>query len=115
MYRFHPSVNWSEGYPSRREIVEQVEKLWKRYGLQTRTKFETRVDKVYQDKMGRWIVNNPSFGRFEGIIAAVGTCGEPKVPHMEGMDKFGGAIYHSSELTGYVGISPLPPSSPMHT
>ncbi|SCN84795.1 related to ACB 4-hydroxyacetophenone monooxygenase [Fusarium fujikuroi] len=49
---------------------------------------------------GRWIVNDPSLGRFGGVIAAVGTCGAPKMPKIPGMDNFKGPIYHSSELTG---------------
>jgi hypothetical protein len=100
MYRFHPSVKWQTGYPSRQQIVSQVTELWKKYGLEQRTKFDTRVEKVYQDEKGRWIINNPSNGRFDGIIAAVGTCGEPKIPYIPGQEKFKGSIYHSSELTG---------------
>ncbi|KAH6892951.1 hypothetical protein B0T10DRAFT_262684 [Thelonectria olida] len=99
MYRFHPSVQWQEGYPNRKEIVTQVQQLFKDYGLKKRTRFNTKVEKVYQEK-GRWIVNDPSQGRFDGVIAAIGTCGAPKMPHMQGMDKFEGSIYHSSELTG---------------
>ncbi|RAL66628.1 hypothetical protein DID88_006317 [Monilinia fructigena] len=72
----------------------------KLYGLEKKTKFDTKVEKVYQDEKGRWIINNTSEGRFEGIIAAVGTCGDAKIPHIPGMDKFKGEIYHSSELTG---------------
>ncbi|KAF7560438.1 hypothetical protein G7046_g3724 [Stylonectria norvegica] len=100
MYRFHPSVKWERGYPDRQQIVSQVEQLWKRYGLEEHTKFDTKVEKVYQDNQGRWVVNDTSFGRFEGVIAAVGTCGAPKMPHITGMDKFEGSIHHSSDLTG---------------
>jgi len=100
MYRFHPSVRWTGGYPNRQQIVSQITELWKRYGLETKTSFDTKVEKVYQDDKGRWIVNNPSNGRFDGIIAAVGTCGDAQMPHIPGMDRFKGEIYHSSDLTG---------------
>ncbi|KAF3359636.1 hypothetical protein VDGD_07888 [Verticillium dahliae] len=100
MYRFHPSVNWERGYPDRQQIVSQVRQLWERYGLDTRTRFNTPVNNVYQDDKGRWIVNNTSNGRFEGIIGAVGTCGEPKMPKVDGIEKFQGPVYHSSQLTG---------------
>lgn len=100
MYRFHPSVKWSTGYPNRKQIVSQVEDLWKRYGLDERTQFNTEVTKVYKDNQGRWIVNDPSNGRFDGIVAAVGTCGDPKMPHIPGQEKFMGEIYHSSQLDG---------------
>lgn len=100
MYRFHPSVQWKGGYPNQHQIVSQITELWRRYGLEEKTKFDTKVEKVYQDDRGRWIINNTSEGRFEGIIAAVGTCGDAKIPHIPGMDKFKGEIYHSSDLTG---------------
>lgn len=100
MYRFHPSVQWKGGYPNRQQIVSQITELWKKYGLESRTKFNTKVEKVYQDEKGRWIINNTAEGRFDGIIAAVGTCGDEKMPHMPGMERFKGEIYHSSHLTG---------------
>lgn len=102
MYRFHPSVKWERGYPDRKQIVQQVAELWKRYNLQKKTRFNFKVNKAYQDEKSRWIINDTSNGRFEGLIAAVGTCGEPKMPNLPGLDKFKGEVYHSSELTGFV-------------
>ena len=101
MYRFHPSVKWSAGYPDRQQIVSQITQLWQRYGLRERTKFNTRVTSVTQDNHGRWIVNNDdSNGRFDGVMAAVGSCGDPKMPHMPGQANFKGEVYHSSRLDG---------------
>ncbi|OBT66092.1 hypothetical protein VE03_05069 [Pseudogymnoascus sp. 23342-1-I1] len=100
MYRFHPSVQWTGGYPNKQQIVEQVTELWKRYGLDSRTTFNTSVDKVTQDEEGRWIVNSESNGKFDGIIAAVGTCGDPSAPRINNQQAFKGEVYHSSQLTG---------------
>lgn len=100
MYRFHPSVKWSAGYPDRQQIVFQITQLWKRYGLKERTKFNTRVTSVTQDRQGLWIVNDASNGRFDGVMAAVGSCGDPKMPHIPNQEGFKGEIYHSSRLDG---------------
>jgi uncharacterized NAD(P)/FAD-binding protein YdhS len=100
MYRFHPSVQWKGGYPKQDQIVDQVRQLWHRYELDQRTQFNTRVEKIYKDKLGRWIINNPSNGRFDGIIPAIGTCGKPKTAHLPGQDTFKGDIFHSSALDG---------------
>ena len=100
MYRFHPSIRWSSGYPDRQQIVSQITQLWKRCGLQERTKFNTRATSVAQDEEGRWIINNPSNGRFDGIIAAIGSCGDPKMPNITGQENFEGEIYHLSRLDG---------------
>lgn len=100
MYRFHPSIRWDRGYPDRQQILSQLRQLWERYGLDTRTRWNQKIEKVYQDEQGRWILNDPSNGLFEGLIAAVGTCGAPKMPPMDGMEKYKGEVYHSSKLTG---------------
>ena len=109
MYRFHPSVRFTGGYPDRQQIVSQIRQLWHRYALEPKTYFETRVERVYQERdandlgTGRWIVNDPSFGTFDGVIPAVGTCGAPKSAHIEGQEAFRGEIYHSSQLDGKTG------------
>lgn len=100
MYRFHPSVKWNGGYPNRQQILSQINELWKRYGLEDKTTFNYKIDKVYQDEKGRWLINDESNGTFEGIIAAIGTCGAVKMPHISGMEKFKGEIHHSSKLSG---------------
>jgi cation diffusion facilitator CzcD-associated flavoprotein CzcO len=100
MYRFHPAVHWTNGYPSRKQIVGQVKELWKKYGLEEKTHFETKVEKVYKDEDGRWIINDPEYGRFDGVIAAIGTCGDPKMPTLSGQEQFKGEIWHSSQLDG---------------
>lgn len=100
MYRFFPSVKWTGGYPHRDQIVGAVKELWKTYGLAPKTRFNTRVEKVYKDSKGRWIINNESYGRFDGIIASIGTCGQPARPRFDGEEKFKGRIVHSSQLDG---------------
>lgn len=100
MYRFHPSVRWERGYPDRHQIVSQLRQLWKRYGLEAKTRFGLRVERVFQDDDARWIVNDAAHGRFDGLIVAVGTCGEPRMPQLPGLDRFRGDICHSSQLTG---------------
>lgn len=100
MYRFFPSVSWTKGYPDRSQIVSQITEIWKTYGLEERTSFDTRVEKVYQNDEGKWIVNSEEFGEFDGVIPAVGTCGDAKMPHIPGQDKFKGEIWHSSMLDG---------------
>lgn len=101
MYRFHPSVRWMNDYPHRDAIIAEVLDLWKRYRLDERTEFNVPVHSVWRDeKTGKWIVQNPSYGTFDGIIAAIGTCGDPKMPHIAGQQNFSGKIYHSSQLAG---------------
>ena len=102
MYRFHPSVQFDSAYPTQQQIKEQIVDVWKRYDLQRRTVFETKVTSVKKTKDGQWIINNDEerYGRFDGILATVGVCGDPKMPPLPSQEKFQGHIYHSSELDG---------------
>jgi hypothetical protein len=100
MFRFHPSVKWDTAYPTQEQIKGQIIDVWKRYGLEDKTVFETPVTSVKRNKSGQWIINDSEtdYGVFDGIIAAVGVCGDPKMPPLPGQEKFKGPIYHSSEL-----------------
>lgn len=105
MYRFHPSVQWHKKYPHRARILEEIELLWHRYHLEDRTRFETPVTSIKELKghgpTSRWKVNDDdSYGSFDCVIAAIGTCGDPKMIHLPNQEDFQGAIAHSSNLEG---------------
>ncbi|KAI9932486.1 hypothetical protein ASPWEDRAFT_46990 [Aspergillus wentii DTO 134E9] len=102
MYRFHPSVKYDAAYPTQQEIRDQIIDVWRLYGLQKRTVFETPVTSVKKTKDDKWIINDSEakYGRFDGIVAAVGVCGDPKVPTLPDQSNFEGDIYHSSQLDG---------------
>lgn len=102
MYRFHPSVRYDSAYPTQQEIRDQIVDVWKRYGLQNRTAFNTKVTSVKQNKDGKWIINDneSEYGQFDGILATVGVCGDPKAPTLPDQGRFKGNVYHSSELDG---------------
>ena len=93
-------MRWGAGYPDRNQIVSEISRLWKRYGLQERTRFNTRVTSVRQNGRGLWIVNGRSDDQYDGVVAAVGSCGDPKMPRMSKQETFKGEIYHSSDLDG---------------
>ncbi|GAA5871132.1 hypothetical protein JCM16303_001701 [Sporobolomyces ruberrimus] len=107
LYRFHPSIKWTKGFPQRDEIIGQIKAVWDKYGLESKTRFNTRVTEVTRDESStnprerghaRWKVNNGEDGIFDAIICAVGTCGAPKMIELEGQSSFRGKILHSSQL-----------------
>lgn len=101
MYRFHPSIKFRAKYPDRKRVIEEITKLWEMYHLDERTVFDTRVEKVWKDNQsGKWVINDKAHGLFDGIIAAIGTCGAPKMLTLPGQDRFHGEVCHSSQLTG---------------
>jgi len=42
LYRFHPTVKWTKGFPQRDEIIGQIDGVWKRYNLEEKTRFKVR-------------------------------------------------------------------------
>jgi cation diffusion facilitator CzcD-associated flavoprotein CzcO len=103
MYRFHPTVQYKNAYPTQQEIRDQIVDLWKRYDLEKRTEFGTPVTSVKKAKSsGKWVINDhpEKYGSFDGVIAAVGVCGDPQIPTLPDQDQFKGTICHSSNLDG---------------
>ncbi|KAJ9239447.1 hypothetical protein DTO271D3_5826 [Paecilomyces variotii] len=102
MYRFHPSVRYDSAYPTQEQIRQQIIEVWKRYDLPDHTVFDTPVKSTKQNREGKWIINDneQEHGLFDGIVAAVGVCGEPKMPPLPGQEKYKGPIFHSSNLDG---------------
>ncbi|KAF2163558.1 hypothetical protein M409DRAFT_26170 [Zasmidium cellare ATCC 36951] len=97
-YRFHDAVEWESDYPKRKEILGQVMRLWERYDLARRTTFGCKVTSTYQEEDGKWVVNDTANGYYDGLVAAIGTCGEVYSPSIPGQQSFRGQVIHSSEL-----------------
>ncbi|TFK35788.1 hypothetical protein BDQ12DRAFT_725579 [Crucibulum laeve] len=107
LYRFHPGVLWSRAFPLRDEIVGEIERIWKEYKLDTRTRFETPVTSVYRaprhesdsddPDRSRWLINDGSDGEFDAVIVTVGTCGKPQWIGLPGMPSDAGKEQRSKD------------------
>ncbi|KAH9821883.1 hypothetical protein DFH28DRAFT_1079067 [Melampsora americana] len=101
LYRFHPSVIWSKSFPKKAEILNQVDLLWKRYGLQSSTRFHYDVKTVESFEISGktlWKIDSGAEGLFDGIIVAVGTCEKPYERHWVSQSDYQGQFLHSSQL-----------------
>ena len=98
-YHPHSSVRWSCEYPSQAEIIQQIRNLWLRFELQEKTKFHCPVQSVTRAG-SRWLINDGSDGLFDGIIAAIGTCGPARSCYVPGQENFKGELVHSTQLDG---------------
>ena len=93
-------MRWNSAYPQRRQIIDEIVKLWERYELERRTEFNLRASRIFQDRDKRWVINDSSHGTFDGVVVAVGTCGNPRSPWIRKQEQFQGQILHSSQLDG---------------
>lgn len=97
-YHPHHSIRWSTEYPAQEEILQQIRELWLRFGLQNKTRFHCLVQSL--DRVGsKWSINDGSEGLFDGIVAAVGTCGQARSCYLPGQERFTGEVVHSSRLS----------------
>ncbi|KAI6102577.1 hypothetical protein EDD16DRAFT_345348 [Pisolithus croceorrhizus] len=99
LYRFHPAVRWKKAFPQRDEILGEIEKVWREYRLEERTRLNTPVKQVRRVKRAsaddecqvhvrspsQWYINAGEDGPFDALIVAVGTSGEPMWVGFEGM------------------------------
>lgn len=101
LYRFHPSVIWSRSFPKQAEILNQVDALWKRFGLQSCTRFNYEVKTVESFKISGktyWKIDNGLEGLFDSLIINIGTCNKPCERAWVSQTHFDGSFLHSSQL-----------------
>lgn len=98
-FSFFPNPDWSRAYAPQSEILSYLERVVERFGLQRHLRFGHRVEEAsWNADVARWTVrcaNGRSFSaRF--VIAALGGLSRPTVPALPGLERFGGAVFHSA-------------------
>ena len=96
-YSFAPNPDWSHQFSPGPEIHAYFERVAHEHGLEAKTRFgEEIVSCELHD--GRWQLRTANGTRDEVdvVIAATGVLHHPKYPDIEGLDSFGGAMFHSS-------------------
>ena len=96
-YSFELNPDWSHANSPGAEIQEYFEGVAKRYDVESSMRFGDPI--VRCEWMGTgWEVETASGqgGRFDWVIAATGVLHHPKLPDIEGLDSFEGAIFHSA-------------------
>ncbi len=92
------SWHWSERYASQPEILRYIHHVAERFDLRRDIRLNTRVaSAVFDDATGRWTVRTDAgevmTARF--CIMATGCLSAAKVPAFPGLERFGGATYHT--------------------
>ena len=96
-YSFAPNANWSHTFASGPEICAYLERVAVEQGVHEDIVFGTEVTSLDR-RDGLWHLRTAD-GRFdegEVVIAATGVLHHPKYPDIEGLDGFGGPVFHSA-------------------
>ncbi len=107
-YSFEPNPGWSRSYGRGPEIHAYIERVAAKYDIASRTRFSTEVTEAHWDDAEQaWRLatsTGPVVASF--LVGAVGPLCEPKLPEIDGIEDFGGEVFHSArwnhdyDLTG---------------
>ena len=92
---------WPERYPTQPEILRYLEHVADRFDLRTDISFNTRVEAAtFDEAAGRWRVRTANGAELaelsaQYLIMATGCISVPITPEIDGVDSFGGPIYHT--------------------
>jgi cation diffusion facilitator CzcD-associated flavoprotein CzcO len=96
-YSFAPNPEWSHRHSPGAEIQAYFEDVAHRYAVDSRIQYGKEITRCeFVD--GRWKIESSDGSTDEGdfVIAATGVLHHPAYPDIEGLDAFGGAIFHSA-------------------
>ncbi len=105
-YSFAPNPGWSHAYAFGPEIQGYLEDVARRYDVTPSIRFNDEVVRcAFAD--GRWHLTTASGHQDQAdvVIAATGVLHHPKYPDIEGLESFGGAVFHSARWDHSVPLS----------
>jgi cation diffusion facilitator CzcD-associated flavoprotein CzcO len=96
-YSFELNPDWSYTASPGSEIQEYFEGVAERYGVEDSMRFGDPVVRC-EWTGSQWEVETGAgyTDRFEWVVAATGILHHPKLPDIEGLDRFEGAAFHSA-------------------
>ncbi|KAA0021226.1 flavin-containing monooxygenase [Antrihabitans cavernicola] len=107
-FSFNPNPDWAHNFASQPEILAYIEQTVAEFGLDRYVSFGTEaIEATWSDERRRWLLNTTQ-GRYvaQFLIGAAGPITEPRLPEVEGLDRFTGEVFHSArwnhdyDLTG---------------
>ena len=96
-YSFAPNPDFSRMFSPGAEIQDYLHRVAADHGVLEVVRFGEEVRTMNYDD-GGWSIATTSGeqGRFDVVIAATGVLHHPRMPEIEGIDRFEGAIFHSA-------------------
>jgi cation diffusion facilitator CzcD-associated flavoprotein CzcO len=97
-YSFAPNADWSHTFSPGPEIHRYLEDVVRRFGVDDRIHYGAEVTRLQFGSDGRWSVETADGGLDDAdvVIAATGVLHHPRYPDIEGLDDFGGAVFHTA-------------------
>jgi cation diffusion facilitator CzcD-associated flavoprotein CzcO len=98
-FSFAPNPNWSHIFARQAEILEYLRDCADRFGVTSHIRYGHEVlGAEWDDDADRWRIATSS-GQITArvIVAAAGPLSQPSIPKLPGLERFGGASFHSAQ------------------
>lgn len=98
-YSFHPHLRVSRMYAGREELLNYMDSLVERFGLEPHLRLGTEILSArWQEPEQRWLFEASDGLQYETefFIPAWGQLNQPLVPPFKGLENFQGAAFHSA-------------------
>lgn len=104
---FAPNLAWSRTYADQPEILAYLESVADDFDLRRHLMLGTRVRRArWSEPAQQWELDldsgTPGTLTADVVVSAVGLFGEPKLPDIEGLSGYSGALLHTSRWDGDV-------------
>ncbi len=97
-YSFAPNPEWSQTYSRQPEIGAYLRRCADEFGIRPHLRLGHEVTAAeWDEETGRWRVET-SHGSFSArvLVAGMGPLNEPKIPDLDGLERFQGTTFHSA-------------------
>ncbi len=96
-YSFELNPEWTHRFAPGDEIQAYLERVAREYGVMEAMRFGEEVTRC-EHRRGRWHLETSKGGRDEVdfVIASTGVLHHPRIPDIDGLDRFAGEAFHSA-------------------
>lgn len=97
-YSFAPNPDWSRAFSPQGEIYDYIRRVTHEAGVRDKIRFGVEVlSAEYDAARERWSIRTDS-GEYDArvLVMGVGALCEPKLPEIEGIEEFGGELFHTA-------------------
>ena len=101
LYSFSFALNptWSRSFSPQPEIQAYIRRVAEQSGVLDRFRFRTTVEDARWDEQGQQWRIRTSAGELTAnvLVSAAGALSDPKLPDIDGIESFGGELFHSAQ------------------
>lgn len=97
---FAPKKDWSKRYAEAPEIFDYIQNLIRKFELKKHIQFNQEViSTTYNETNFNWQIDLKNGEKIEAqfVVFASGPLHVPQIPHIKGIEKFQGEVFHSAQ------------------